>query len=644
MDNNRINISEIKCPGCGSTLKMPPGGSRMVKCEYCGGEYAVNWNQGTGTLRQAPNWTPALPPQQTAAQKQKEEDAIVLRIVIGILVFIVAGTFLFINGRRKAREKEIELSEQAEAIESYTGQAVGHGQENTDETVGSAEFSGLLGDLIQAAFGKDANNVTAQELSRIKWVADRSDFDYHYIGYSFDDPLEDPDAEIEWLAYPDEIGVRYEYGYDGLCALKGLKKLETRKSLSDCDLRGLKLESLSANIYSLEDAAAAVDDPSLLRELGIKNGIESLEGMELFPNVETLSVYASSLSDVNVVTAMPNLKSLTLENADKLNDFAVFASIENLEELVIESENIKALNFVGRIPHLKSLGISDGELLDLDGLEALESLEKLSVTDCRELRNMTAVEGLTGLKELTLEKPYDCEEPSLAALTELEKLTLKSFSSCGFLQNMTNLKKLALHSCDVPENLDLSGLDSLTELTCTTFYQDRPLKFVNGLSSLESVNLRGMTTYDDISGIFMLPHIKKIDISGIECEIAFDKITENASLETLLMSGIKLYENVKVSGGGGIVYVDWDDVFLAEHTDFMTKFPNLKKLDIADNEIKDLEFAGKLTRLEEIDFSDNYISEMRPLAAVPTLKWVNCKGNPVGNLRVLDESVIIING
>lgn len=255
---------------------------------------------------------------------------------------------------------------------------------------------------------------------------------------------------------------------------------------------------------------------------------------------------------------------------------------------------------------------------------------------------MKAVEGLTGLKELTLEKPYDCEEPSLGALTGLTKLTLESFSSCSFLQNMTELTTLTLNGCDLPENIDLSGLTKLKRLTCTTAYTDRSLQFIGGISSLESVNLRGMVTYEDISGIFALPAVKEINISGIECEIDFDKVSENTSLETLKMSGVTLYENVKVSGGGGIIYVDWDDVFLADHLDFFRSFPNLKRLDISENEIKELSFAESLGKLEEIDFSENYVSELRPLAAIPSLKLVNCTGNPIMNFQALDDSVMII--
>ena len=109
------------------------------------------------------------------------------------------------------------------------------------------------------------------------------------------------------------------------------------------------------------------------------------------------------------------------------------------------------------------------------------------------------------------------------------------------------------------------------------------------------------------------------------------------------MSGIKLYENVSVSDGGGIVYVDWDNVFLSDHLDFLRSFPNLRRLDISGNEIKDLNFAESLVKLEEIDLSDNYVTEIRPLAASPALRFVNCKGNPIGNLQVLGEDVVILD-
>lgn len=634
--DNHIKITEIKCPGCGSTLKMPSDGTRFVKCEYCGGEYAVSGLQGEVTPRKAPDWQPALPVRQTG--KEEPELSRILYAVGAIAVFAVVIYLMISSQREKAREAEKQtafeiLEKNADSL--YNPREAGE-REN-------AAFHGLLGEAVAAAFGKDADSVTEEELSKIRWIADKKDMDFTYIGYSFEDPLENADAEIVWLTYQNSAGSRYESGYEKLAALTGLKKLETKRALSECNLEGLQLTALTASIDSLSKAAESLEDPSLIRELNIENSIGSLEGLESFPKVEKLSVSAGMLSDIRVVTAMPCLTSLTLKRADALNDFAVFGSMEKLEELSLESENIKVLDFAGRIPQLKSLEISDGKLLDLKGIEALENLEKLSVTDCMELKDMGAVESLTGLKELTLEKSYDCEEPSLTALTGLESLTLKNFHSCGFLENLTKLTRLSLQNCDLPEEIDLSGLTELRELSCTTSSSDRSFAFVDSISSLESVNMRGIVTYEDISGIFALPHLKELNINGAECEIDFDRIAENSSLESLEIAGVKLYENANVSGGGGIVYVTYDNVYLAEHLDFLKAFPNLRRLNLSGNEIRDINFAESLGKLEELDISDNYVTELRPLAAISSLRFVNCKGNPVNNLQVLGDSVLVIS-
>lgn len=634
--DDHIKIAEIKCPGCGSTLKMPSDGTRFVKCEYCGGEYAVSGLQGEVVPRKAPNWQPAVPMTQTV-----KEEPILYRIlyVVGAFAVFAAVIGMMISSKKeKAREAEEQTV--LEALEKNADSLYDPRETGERE---NAAFHGLLGEAVEAAFGKDADSVTEEELSKIRWIADKNDMDFTYIGYSFEDPLENADAEIVWLAYQNSAGTRYESGYEKLAALTGLKRLETKRALSECNLEGLQLTGLAASIASLREAAEALNDPAMIRELDIQNSIGSLEGLESFSKVEKLSVSAGMLSEISVVTAMPCLTSLTLKKADALNDFAVFGSMEKLEELSLESENIKVLDFAGRIPQLKSLEISDGELLDLNGIETLENLEKLSVTDCTELKDMRAVESLTGLKELTLEKSHNCEEPSLAALTELESLTLKNFHSCGFLENLTKLTSLSLQSCDLPEEIDLSGLTELRKLSCTTSRSDSSFAFVDSISSLESVNMRGIVTYEDISGIFALPHLKELNINGAECEIDFDRIAENSSLESLEIAGVKLYKNANVSGEGGIVYVTYDDVYLAEHLDFLKAFPNLKRLNLSGNEIRDINFAESLGKLEELNISDNYVTELRPLTAITSLRSVNCIGNPVNNLQVLDDSVLVIS-
>ncbi|MDE6516283.1 MAG: hypothetical protein K2L18_00315, partial [Acetatifactor sp.] len=453
-----VKITDLKCPSCGSTLKMPAGSAKKVQCEYCGNEYVIDAGSAPGQgnpagnsgARPTPQWQPAPQWQPSSPQSSTPESTGVHPVVRWIVLVICFVGLVALKVYRRMPDREAQRQRtQSEVMESIAASVNIYNPvaENNEEE--AEELSGMLEQMVAAAFGKDAASVTREELARIQWIADKGDFDNAYIGYSFDNPLENPDAELQWLTFP----ARSDRGYSGLYMFEGLKKLETSQSLSQCSLQGLSLESLSASFSNLEDVAEALDDPSAIRQLSLGSSVKSLNGLDLFPNLESLIIDVDDMSDVNAVVALKQLKSLTLEDADNISDFAVFASMESLEELNIESENLKALEFLSRIPQLKSLSLADGKLLSLDGIEALEGLEKLSVKDCRELKNMDAITALTGLKELYLQKPYGCEEPSLVGLTKLQSLTLDNFYSCAFLSDLTELEELTLRSCDIPSKL-----------------------------------------------------------------------------------------------------------------------------------------------------------------------------------------------
>ena len=128
----------------------------------------------------------------------------------------------------------------------------------------------------------------------------------------------------------------------------------------------------------------------------------------------------------------------------------------------------------------------------------------------------------------------------------------------------------------------------------------------------------------------------------MQCELKFDAVVENSTLEILHMDDMYLYENVWVEYNAGITIVDWDKVTLDGNMDFVKKFTNLKELYLSGNGLTDLAFTEDLKALEVLDISENYITQLRPLAALPSLKKVICPGNPLRNEKVLKDSVQII--
>lgn len=139
-----------------------------------------------------------------------------------------------------------------------------------------------------------------------------------------------------------------------------------------------------------------------------------------------------------------------------------------------------------------------------------------------------------------------------------------------------------------------------------------------------------------------MPNLKELDIGEMYCEIDFDAIVENSTLEILHMDDINLLKNAKFDYYGGLEVGEWEAVELNDHTDFLKKFPKLEELYLGDDGLTDLTFVRGMSSLEILDISENYITELDPLAELPSLQKVICTGCPVENENVLKDSVMII--
>lgn len=328
---------------------------------------------------------------------------------------------------------------------------------------------------------------------------------------------------------------------------------------------------------------------------------------------------------------------------DEGMDFSVLGMMPWLEKVTISSMKLKDFSFVSSMSGLKELNLINGTFLNLNPLNDCTGLEALSVERCNELKDLSALSGLTNLKKLRIDLPYGCPEPDLSALTAMEDLYLEGFEKTSFLQHMSQLKTMTLDSCRVDESSDFDGLVNLTTLNCTSYgVAERDYGFITKLPALQYLYLGGTTTYKDISDIFNHPTLKYLDIGNMQCEINFDNIRDNTSLETLVMDHMTLYNNVFISGGNGAYSIYYDDVSLMENLSFLEKFKALKYLSIRQNELTDLNFAASLPTLCSIDFSDNYVTDLSPLSALKMLREINCTENPISNFEVLSESVLVI--
>ena len=282
-----------------------------------------------------------------------------------------------------------------------------------------------------------------------------------------------------------------------------------------------------------------------IKELEIAAGLESLEGLGLFPSLEKLHLDCYGLADIRELANAKSVRELTLENGDDVKDFSVLSVMTWLEGLYIDSENLKALTFLSNMTQLKTLGIERGGLLNLNGLATrADTLTGLTIDSCGELSDCNEVSALTGLTSLSIELPYNCKEPDLSGMTAMEELEISGFSTVSFLHSMPEIKKLKLNSSAVDDKSVFGALQKLEELKCGSFSASKNnLDFIAGLPALKKLDLTGAATYSDISAIFNMPTLEILLMDGVECEINFDKLQDNPALKTLSMDGIKLDKN-----------------------------------------------------------------------------------------------------
>lgn len=631
-----MKITELRCPACNGTMKISEKNPNIAVCEYCHSEYVLEREGDDARLGGMPPKMPQIVYEKDLPDKKENKMKVLLGSAGAVVLLagvVVMGSGAFSTAGKKTDSKPLPSLNAAGPVAAAT-----------EAKEQEAEFKGIFADAAEVMFDKPAGEIKDSELGTIKWMGVRyaNGGNDICVDYSTENPLENPDAAFDSV-YFDRSGA--DMDFDALAKFTGLVKLDVRNYLPDGCLNGLHLESLSCYAESPEALTGAFETTDGLKELEISAGLETLDGLELFPSLERLTLDAYEVTDIEELAAAKNIKYLTLEKCDQVKDFSVLSVMTWLEGLSVDSENLKALTFLSKMPDLKSLELYNTGMIHLDGLSArADTLKELVIESCDGLKDCSEVSSLTGLTKLEMEVPYNCAEPDLSGLTAMEDLTVSGFKNASFLSSMPNLKKLSISSSAVEDGSVFKNLTGLEELRCTSYSGSGDnLDFIAGLPALKRLNLTGASTYYDISALFNIPTLESFCLNGMECEIDFDKLQDNPSLKEIKMDGIKLYNNVKIDGGGGILYVDWDDVVLDENTGFLAHYPNLESLSIADNELTRVEFASGLGNLKTLDISENYVTDIKPLSSAASLRTLIVTDNPVDNLRVLSEKVQIVN-
>lgn len=630
-----------KITGAAANTDMPPGRIQAEPIDLAGAE-RINYQAAEPVKIRKNGWEPY-------GWKRGVTCGVVL--VAAALLINSKGIYQRLKMNQEEKAESTVQTQATEETAVSAGFADGKKLPKKEEAEQKPVFQGILAEFLSRAYQVPASEVKESQLAKIQQLTIWREFGLWHIGYSYDAPeassfpfagagdlFESSEDGLTWIEFSSDSAL----DLNGLSLFTGLKKLDVCGQPSASDLKGLPLVSVSAYFDNPAEASAVLENPDAVRELGFGAGVDNLEGIDKFENLETLYLDYSEIDNIDALIHLQNLKNLTLLCEDTLTDFSVIGKLTSLEALKVDAYGMKSTDFAKNLKHLTKLEIENAQIRMLYGLENCTTLESLAVTDCMELQRLDAVQSLTNLKELALDVPYGCDEPDLKNLTALKKLSLSYAQDCSFIEMLPALTELHLNGCSLPDTFDASKFTSLKELSFTFQDFDRDLAVIEGFPALERVDLQGTTIYSDISGIFNMPHLRELNLNDVECEIDFDAVTQNSPLEALHMNNVTLFANVETERDGILLTVDYDDVNLDEHLNFFSQFPALRELYLSGNGLTDISFAEGIPTLEVLDISNNYITKLSPLAGLPSLKKVICGDNPLESTEGLGDSVLVI--
>lgn len=262
-----------------------------------------------------------------------------------------------------------------------------------------------------------------------------------------------------------------------------------------------------------EDAASYADLKYLpkLRQLTITNGIASeLSAISSLSDLEKLSISGTTVSqnDLTAISALPNLKELTLNDCS-LTSIAPLSAATGIVKLDLSNNTIRSLDALKRMSGLTELNLDHNVVTDLSALSDLNALTKL----CVSYNALTTLEPVSSNTALTW---LSAGHNTIESLGQLQKLSALNHLDLSFnaLSDVNVLAACsALTELDISNNAltDITALSASTKLSYLNFSQNEVTVLPQWDADCGLITINGsnnqITSIDPLVGLKKLNNI-----------------------------------------------------------------------------------------------------------------------------------------
>ena len=361
-------------------------------------------------------------------------------------------------------------------------------------------------------------------------------------------------------------------------------------SFEDENMYNAMLNSLMKVITNKIDETHTVkmtqENINSVNELHLYNcNIDSLAGIENFPNVTSLYISKNHIKDISMLSSLTKLKNV----GASANNIGDVSAIVNLENSWYDTQIIEKIEKENREINLPQIFIdaqnSESKLYSKDRIKLYnctisEDGTKMILNDGAEVATITLMDG-EAEQSMFIVKTKDPQY----AKDELRTIT---FNDVNLYKGIANyLKDVIKSKNDEEKSISIlqKDLEEITYLSCN----NKSIEDISGIENFENLE----TLYLGVNRISNLEKLKSL-----------------YKLKRLFM-GYNCVNNLEQ----------------------IASLTNLEWIYFEDNEITDISPISSLVNLETVDLSGNKISDISVLSGLKHLKYLDLRRNGIRTLH-----------
>lgn len=656
---------ELVCKNCGGILEIRE--NEIAECTVCNCKYKMKQNLN-GEYDLEPyidfsNFEKTIEKEKTAANssegqntlnKEKEEDNSPEKKHMGKVFFLFGGcacaailaVVLGINfDKRQEKIRESQIIQAAETTADLREEKEDDFSENNNMAM--TDFlpkSRIFKDFVSMALNKKVSEITKADMEEFKYIGVLYNEQYGEIEiqYSFGDYYANDNSHDELMnsIYYD---VKNRLDLSDLNYFTGLTELDIEYGdIEKGDIVNLtKLRSYTGK-ETLEEMTKILN-PKQMWHLCLQGGVDTVEGIEVYENLEELVINRGELADISPITKLSNLYYLTLRDCNNIKDFSPLNEMTSLDGLELQTEQLQDITFVKYMPFLQYLEVTDSQISNIEPLKDNKNIAFLELSGNKKIEDYSALNTLENLEILILNMGTSKETPNLSNLTKLQQLWLEKVTDTECLSSLTNLETLYLKFANITNPSSISQMENLVSLHMEQIRGEyENLGFLKDMRNLEYLDISNNEFYHDISDVFQIPNLERLYIDNCIFELDIENISEKLNLKYFSANNAKMIKNVKIETDGFMTDIYYDDVVFKDELGFLTKFPNLEYVELSENQLDSVEMFLPLTYLECLVINNNNIVSLAPLEALENLYVIYCTDNKIVDYGNLKENIYVI--